>query len=283
MTDAAGDIVWEATYEAFGKAAVDPDSTIINNLRFPGQYLDEETGLHWNWHRYYDPGTGRYVSEDPIGLSGGDENTYRYSFNNPQYFSDPDGLSSINRIIVCEYNGNLQYGAEAFVFHGDEVSRYTVNIRADNGTRIADGTYYYKAGTHKMSGGRKSGGFNNNGWSYKALNIFSDKKMRNRNIPAALNSLAKKFFSGINVHVGNSMQFGKERCKTAKTGSQGCTTVPAVTNRKDRSKLKMNDMSTWSYYDDFVSKFGVGETGEYIVTSDETLVVKELIERAGAK
>ena len=48
MTDAAGDIVWEATYEAFGKATVDPDSTIANNLRFPGQYWDEETGLHYN-------------------------------------------------------------------------------------------------------------------------------------------------------------------------------------------------------------------------------------------
>jgi uncharacterized protein RhaS with RHS repeats len=48
LTDANGDIAWEATYEAFGKATVDSDSTITNNLRFPGQYWDEETGLHWN-------------------------------------------------------------------------------------------------------------------------------------------------------------------------------------------------------------------------------------------
>ncbi|MFA5985671.1 MAG: RHS repeat-associated core domain-containing protein [Methylococcaceae bacterium] len=40
------------------------------NLRFPGQYYDAETGLHYNWNRYYDPKTGSYISINPIGLQG---------------------------------------------------------------------------------------------------------------------------------------------------------------------------------------------------------------------
>ena len=91
MTDAAGDIVWEATYDAFGKANIDPDSTIVNNLRFPGQYFDQETGLHYNWHRYYDPGTGRYISADPIGLRGG-LNLFAYVQGNPLTRIDSLGL-----------------------------------------------------------------------------------------------------------------------------------------------------------------------------------------------
>ena len=44
---------------------------ITNNLRFPGQHFDAETGLHYNWHRFYDPSTGGYISADRIGLRGG--------------------------------------------------------------------------------------------------------------------------------------------------------------------------------------------------------------------
>jgi RHS repeat-associated protein len=47
------------------------------NIRLPGQYHDAETGLHYNWHRYYDPNTGRYISADPIGIAGG-LNLYGY-------------------------------------------------------------------------------------------------------------------------------------------------------------------------------------------------------------
>ena len=59
---------------------------------FAGQYYDTETGLHYNYFRYYDPRTGRYITSDPIGLAGG-LNTYGYVFNNPLYWSDFYGLA----------------------------------------------------------------------------------------------------------------------------------------------------------------------------------------------
>lgn len=63
------------------------------NLRFPGQYYDQETNVHYNYHRNYDPQTGRFLESDPIGLSGG-INTYGYVLNNPLIFSDPLGLDA---------------------------------------------------------------------------------------------------------------------------------------------------------------------------------------------
>jgi RHS repeat-associated protein len=59
---------------------------------YPGQYFDEETGLHYNWQRYYDPETGRYTKTDPVGFDGGDTNLYRYALNSPQNLFDQLGL-----------------------------------------------------------------------------------------------------------------------------------------------------------------------------------------------
>ena len=62
----AGAITWKADINAFGQANVDGASTVTNHLRLPGQYYDAETGLHYNWRRYYDPVTGRYTTKNPI-------------------------------------------------------------------------------------------------------------------------------------------------------------------------------------------------------------------------
>lgn len=99
-TDANGVLVWRWLGEAFGNSAADEDpdgdgqSTVVN-LRYPGQYADGETGFHYNYFRYYDPDTARYVTSDPIGLEGG-INTYLYSEASPLNIFDPNGLEGVN-------------------------------------------------------------------------------------------------------------------------------------------------------------------------------------------
>ncbi|KAA3654442.1 MAG: hypothetical protein DWQ11_04530 [Proteobacteria bacterium] len=96
LTDATRAPRWRWTSPPFGEVLPEDDPSglgaVTFNLRFPGQYYDKETGLHYNWNRYYDPGTGRYVQSDPIGLAGG-WNTYGYVGGNPLRYSDPMGLN----------------------------------------------------------------------------------------------------------------------------------------------------------------------------------------------
>src|SRR5262245_53865236 len=71
LTNESQDIVWAGEYEPFGTVNI-TTSTVTNNLRFPGQYFDAETGLSYNYFRDYAPELGRYFQSDPIGLAVGD-------------------------------------------------------------------------------------------------------------------------------------------------------------------------------------------------------------------
>jgi RHS repeat-associated protein len=107
MTDELGDVVWEATYKAWGEtqqviAKASQAAGIVprNGLRFQGQQFDEESGLHYNRHRYYDPAMGRFVSTDPIKLAGG-INLHQYA-PNPIQWIDPLGLAKCPCADDCE-------------------------------------------------------------------------------------------------------------------------------------------------------------------------------------
>jgi RHS repeat-associated protein len=93
LLDENAGVVWSADYKPFGEADVNV-SIFANQFRLPGQYFDAETGLHYNWFRYYDPSTGRYLRADPIGLAGMDPNIYGYVLNDPVNAIDPLGLWS---------------------------------------------------------------------------------------------------------------------------------------------------------------------------------------------
>ncbi|XQE67013.1 RHS repeat-associated core domain-containing protein [Pseudomonas sp. P3C3] len=86
----SGEVTWRAKVQTFGKMTV-ANNSISNPLRFPGQYFDQETGLHYNYFRDYDPDTGRYVQGDPTGLVGG-LNYFAYAFGNPIIWADALGL-----------------------------------------------------------------------------------------------------------------------------------------------------------------------------------------------
>ena len=101
MTDDVGDVVWEASYKAWGEArkVIERASkaagiTPRNPIRFQGQQEDPETGFSYNRYRYYDPTCGRFVSKDPIGLAGG-LNLHQYA-PNPISWIDSFGLARIS-------------------------------------------------------------------------------------------------------------------------------------------------------------------------------------------
>lgn len=102
---------WPLTGEAFGAAPpdADPDGNgvaFVFDLRFPGQQYDAASGLNYNYFRDYEPGTGRYVQSDPVGLAAG-VSTYAYVWSNPVLGIDPFGLVRCKQVweVTREYDG----------------------------------------------------------------------------------------------------------------------------------------------------------------------------------
>ena len=91
MTDSDGNLLWFGDYHGWGKLKSETNITGAHQpFRLQNQYCDAETGLHYNFFRYYEPDAGRFVNQDPIGLEGGD-NLYSFA-PNTQYWTDTLGL-----------------------------------------------------------------------------------------------------------------------------------------------------------------------------------------------
>jgi RHS repeat-associated protein len=214
LTNDSQAISWKAVYTPFGEA-VPSIQTVENPFRFPGQYYDPDTGLHYNDFRYYNPQTGRYITPDPIGLEGG-MNLFAYVESNPINSTDPLGLDPF--IVTINYWPS-QYGSFTMVWNKSLLpSFYTSGTLGYTGKIALPFVYTYKYGQHPMLPPPDK-------TPYPALNLYT--LSGSRDIPAFdINTFWFTYISGLNVHKGYSKP---------NSGSTGCHVIP-VKNWNDFMK-----------------------------------------------
>ncbi len=95
LADNTGAVIDKITYDGFGNVLTETNPAASDRYKFTGREFDATTGLQYNRARFYDPATGRWDSQDPLGFDGGDANLYRYVRNNPTNDTDPGGLACV--------------------------------------------------------------------------------------------------------------------------------------------------------------------------------------------
>ena len=144
MTDQFGNLLWYGEYTAWGRLKKDERiyQDVHQPFRLQNQYCDQETGLHYNLMRYYEPDAGRFVNQDPIRLLGG-KNFYQFAPNAQNWidvlglkgrltiFSDPNDFVG-HAFIGLEQNGKTQYigqwpGGNGFNYNSKDISSILIS------------------------------------------------------------------------------------------------------------------------------------------------------------
>ena len=140
VVDREGRQRWSWMAEPFGTTAPLTNSAGLGdfsfNLRFPGQYADEESGLFYNWNRYYRREGGDYTQSDPIGLAGGSSSTYTYASNNPLSWIDPMGLKTC--VLVTRNDAGV----------GNHAALYIERVRPNENSKTSVSFIYDPSGSY---------------------------------------------------------------------------------------------------------------------------------------
>ncbi|OEU87292.1 hypothetical protein DB35_28025 [Streptomyces abyssalis] len=119
LVDEQGDIAWHTRTTLWGTTTWNRNATAYTPLRFPGQYADPETALHYNHFRHYDPETARYTTPDPLGLAPApNPSTY---VQNPRNWIDPLGLASCETVTVYRKQTNHPLSQRVHIGENGEV------------------------------------------------------------------------------------------------------------------------------------------------------------------
>ncbi|HCM1962286.1 TPA: RHS repeat protein, partial [Salmonella enterica subsp. salamae serovar 56:l,v:z39] len=129
-------VVWRAEYDEWGNQLSEENPEHLEQLiRLPGQQYDEESGLHYNRHRYYSPGQGRYITQDPIGLKGG-WNLYQYPLN-PVVGIDPLGLKFVIEGDRKDFDAAINYlkqdsEMKKIITEIEKSEKYTITVSCNS-------------------------------------------------------------------------------------------------------------------------------------------------------
>lgn len=144
LSDSSARVVWRAENRGYGEGVYNDDADgngrkVTMNVRYPGQYYDAESGLHYNYFRYYDPKLGRYITSDPIGLAGG-INTYEYAASDPINYYDENGLDARAAIAICMIQVGLGYYAADSLLHAvdDYQQKRSDRVYGDSHSSVSD-------------------------------------------------------------------------------------------------------------------------------------------------
>ncbi|BDM72045.1 hypothetical protein HEK616_55320 [Streptomyces nigrescens] len=151
LFDTCGSIAWRARTTLWGTTTWNRDAAVYMPLRFPGQYFDVETGLHYNFHRIYDAVNARYLSADPLGLTPGPNPTIYV--HNPHTWADVLGLSpcEMNRLLYGGRPGEGLPGSEGIAIPRRPTIQEMENLSVKHGVEFAV-TYKYGPGVSGRGG-----------------------------------------------------------------------------------------------------------------------------------